>query len=214
MIADAAQSLAGLLRDVLDVIRAEAGRDGAEAADYDPRRLLTSIAGVLRPSLRGRPLELRGRRRPGVPDALHGDAARVRQIVLNLASQRGQVHGARRGADRTPRVGGRHAADHGLRHRPRASPTRTSRGCSSRGRATTAGRGPGTGLGLSIARRLARAMGGDVTVVSRARRGLGVHAGAAAGRGRGWRPARASTRRPRWPRAACWWPRTTPRCGA
>src|SRR4051794_16007249 len=45
VIGDAAQSLGGLLRDVLDVSRAEAGRE-ADTADYDPRRLLSSIAGV------------------------------------------------------------------------------------------------------------------------------------------------------------------------
>jgi PAS domain S-box-containing protein len=86
VIADAAQSLSGLLRDVLDVTRAEAGRIETEATDYDPRRLLMSVAGVLRPNLRGRPLELRVSVDPAVPDALRGDAARVRQIVLNLAS--------------------------------------------------------------------------------------------------------------------------------
>ena len=86
VIADAAQALGGLVRDTLDVIRAEAGRGEQEAEDYDPRRLLTSIAGVLRPSLRGRPLELLVEVDADVPDALRGDAARVRQIVLNLAS--------------------------------------------------------------------------------------------------------------------------------
>ena len=86
VIGDAAQSLSGLLRDVLDVSRAEAGREEPEAADYDPRRLLTSIAGVLRPSLRGRPLSLEVDVDAEVPDVLKGDAARVRQIVLNLAS--------------------------------------------------------------------------------------------------------------------------------
>ena len=86
MIADAAQALGGLVRDTLDVTRAEAGRGEHEAEDYDPRRLLTSIAGVLRPSLRGRPLELLVDVDADVPDALRGDPARVRQIVLNLAS--------------------------------------------------------------------------------------------------------------------------------
>ena len=86
VITDAAHSLTALLRDVLDVTRAEAGRGESEATDYDPRRLLTSVAGVLRPSLRGRPLELRVSVDPAVPDALRGDSARVRQIVLNLAS--------------------------------------------------------------------------------------------------------------------------------
>src|SRR4051794_2901020 len=165
VISDAAQSLTGLLRDVLDVTRAEAGRIESEAADYDPRRLLTSVAGVLRPSLRERPLELRVAVDPAVPDALRGDAARVRQIVLNLASnaakytERGValLDGSVAGEELLVAVSdtGRGIAEDEL---PRLFEpwTRTH------GRAWA-----GTGLGLSIARRLARAMGGDVTVVSR-----------------------------------------------
>jgi PAS domain S-box-containing protein len=164
VIADAAQALGGLVRDVLDVSRAEAGRIEQEAAGYDPRQLLTSIAGVLRPSLRGRPLELLVDVDADVPDALHGDAARVRQIVLNLASN----------AVKYTESG--HA-----RIRARVSGERLLITVSDTGRGidgedlqrlfepwtrnhTRAW--AGTGLGLSIARRLARAMGGDVTVVS------------------------------------------------
>jgi PAS domain S-box-containing protein len=164
VIADAAQALGGLVRDVLDVSRAEAGRIAQESAGYDPRQLLTSIAGVLRPSLRGRPLELLVDVDADVPDALHGDAARVRQIVLNLASN----------AVKYTESG--HA-----RIRARVNDERLLVTVSDTGRGidgedlqrlfepwtrnhTRAW--AGTGLGLSIARRLARAMGGDVTVVS------------------------------------------------
>jgi PAS domain S-box-containing protein len=164
VISDAAMSLTGLLRDVLDVTRAEAGRSETEAADYDPRRLLTSVAGVLRPSLRGRPIELRVQVHPAVPDALRGDAARVRQIVLNLASnavkytERGEaVIDASVSADKflvTVSDTGRGIAEDEL-------PQLFEPWTRNHGRAWA-----GTGLGLSIARRLARAMGGDVSVVS------------------------------------------------
>jgi PAS domain S-box-containing protein len=164
VISDAALSLTGLLRDVLDVTRAEAGRGEAVAADYDPRRLLTSVAGVLRPSLRGRPIELRVQVHPAVPDALHGDAARVRQIVLNLASnavkytERGEaVIDASVTADKfrvTVSDTGRGIAEDDL-------PQLFEPWTRNHGRAWA-----GTGLGLSIARRLARAMGGEVSVWS------------------------------------------------
>jgi PAS domain S-box-containing protein len=164
VIADAAQALGGLVRDTLDVTRAEAGRAEHEPEDYDPRRLLTSIAGVLRPSLRGRPLELLVEVGPEVPDALRGHPARVRQIVLNLASN----------AVKYTESGHARIAAHADGERVRITVSDTGRGIGEEDlqrlfepwtrnhtRAWA-----GTGLGLSIARRLARAMGGDVTVVS------------------------------------------------
>ena len=164
VIADAAQALGGLVRDTLDVTRAEAGRAEGESEDYDPRRLLTSIAGVLRPSLRGRPLELLVEVDPEVPDALHGDAARVRQIVLNLASN----------AVKYTETGHARIAARAEDERLYITVSDTGKGIAGEdlGRLfepwtrnhTKAW--AGTGLGLSIARRLARAMGGDVTVVS------------------------------------------------
>ncbi len=184
VIGDAAGSLSGLLRDVLDVSRAEAGREEPEAVDYDPRRLLASIAGVLRPSLRDRPLSLEVDVDPEVPHALHGDAARVRQIVLNLASN--AVKYTETGSARI------HAAVAGSRLLITVSDTGpgiVSEDLARLFEPWTRGHGrawAGTGLGLSIARRLARAMGGDVTVVSRVGHGsaftleLPLLAGAAA----------------------------------
>jgi PAS domain S-box-containing protein len=164
VIADAAQALGGLVRDTLDVSRVEAGRAERVQEDYDPRRLLTSIAGVLRPSLRGRPLELLVDVDADVPDALRGDPARVRQIVLNLAS-----NAVKYTESGHARISAR--VDDG---RVLITVSDTGRGIAGQdlqrlfepwtrnhGRAWA-----GTGLGLSIARRLARAMGGDVTVMS------------------------------------------------
>lgn len=164
VIADAAQALGGLVRDTLDVTRAEAGRTASEAEDYDPRRLLTSIAGVLRPSLRGRPLELLVDVEPDVPDALHGDAARVRQIVLNLAT-----NAVKYTESGHARIAARVDGDRLL-----ITVSDTGRGIAAEDlqrlfepwTRNHTNAWAGTGLGLSIARRLARAMDGDVTVIS------------------------------------------------
>lgn len=164
VISDAAQSLTGLLRDVLDVSRAEAGREESEASDYDPRRLLTSVAGVLRPSLRGRNVDLLVDVDPHVPDALRGDPARVRQIVLNLASN----------AVKYTEEGHARIDAHVDGDKLKITVSDTGRGIAEEDLArlfepwtrTHTRAWAGTGLGLSIARRLARAMDGDVTVVS------------------------------------------------
>lgn len=164
VISDAAQSLTGLLRDVLDVSRAEAGREESEASDYDLRRLLGSVAGVLRPSLRGRNVELLVSVDPHVPDALRGDPARVRQIVLNLASN----------AVKYTEEGHARIDAHVDGDTLKVTVSDTGRGIAEEDLArlfepwtrTHTRAWAGTGLGLSIARRLARAMDGDVTVVS------------------------------------------------
>src|SRR4029079_11844556 len=135
-----------------------------EAEDCDPGPLLTSIAGILRPSLRGRPLELLVEVDADVPDALRGDPARVRQIVLNLASNAVKYtesgHARFRACIGGERVlitvsdTGRGIGEQDLQRLFEPWTRNHTRAWA------------GTGLGLSIARRLARAMGGDVTVVS------------------------------------------------
>ena len=64
-----------VLGDVLDVARIEAGQVDLAIADYDVRRLLEAVAGVLRPTLRARPLELHVTVGDDVPGFLRGDAA-------------------------------------------------------------------------------------------------------------------------------------------
>jgi len=164
VISDAAQALGDLVRDVLDVTRAEAVREEPEAADYDPRRLLTSVAGVLRPSLRGRPLELRVEVDDAVPAALRGDAARVRQIVLNLAS-----NAVKYTASGHATIGARVAGERLLITIADTGPGIAAEDLARLFEPWTRNHTSawaGTGLGLSIARRLARAMGGDVTARS------------------------------------------------
>ncbi len=164
IVADAAEALSGLLGDVLDVSRIEAGEIVLEESDYDLNRLLTNVAGVLRPTLRGRPLTLAVALADSVPSSLRGDVARVRQIVLNLASNAVKYTGRGRIELRAQAAGDRlriTVADTG----PGIAPDLLARLFEP----WTRGHGrewAGTGLGLGIARRLARAMDGDVTAIS------------------------------------------------
>ena len=119
---------------------------------------------------------------PNCRDVVVGDAGRLRQILLNLLSQRREVHRARRGAaDGRRRGGSRRArvgpaplgADVEVRDTGIGIPPAAWTGCSSRSARSTSSisrRYGGTGLGLAISRRLAELMGGSLQAESTARR--------------------------------------------
>jgi PAS domain S-box-containing protein len=81
---DAAESLLGLLNDILDLSKIEAGRLEFETVEFDIRRLLESTAKVLGVRASSKGLELATEIAPDVPARLLGDPARLRQILVNL----------------------------------------------------------------------------------------------------------------------------------
>jgi len=92
-----AQALLVLLNDILDFSKIEAGK-----LDLDPHpfRLHELIADALKPlrvRARAKNLELACHVAPGVPDALVGDAGRLRQVLVNIVgnalkfTERGEV---------------------------------------------------------------------------------------------------------------------------
>ncbi|MFZ5995107.1 MAG: ATP-binding protein [Thermodesulfobacteriota bacterium] len=84
MARSAADSLHNLLNDILDFSRIEAGKLVLEKTDFNFRSVINSVVDLLRLPAKGRGLELRCDIPDDVPDALSGDAGRLRQILLNL----------------------------------------------------------------------------------------------------------------------------------
>jgi CheY-like chemotaxis protein len=81
---DSADHLLGLVNDILDFARIEAGRLEIEAAPLDLERVVQGVAELLSPKAHEKGLEIAWAVDGDVPQVL-GDEGRLRQILFNLA---------------------------------------------------------------------------------------------------------------------------------
>lgn len=92
-----AESLLGLINDILDLSKIEAGRLDLDTLDFDLGDLLKETSAILRHRADAKGLRLACRVDADVPVRLRGDAGRLRQILVNLAdnaikfTKRGEV---------------------------------------------------------------------------------------------------------------------------
>jgi signal transduction histidine kinase/DNA-binding response OmpR family regulator len=162
-----AEALLGLLNDLLDQTKIEAGRLQLDEQTFDLRGLLGELGDLFRPRLADGAVELVLAIAPEVPVALRGDALRLRQILINLVGN----------AVKFTRTGHIEVVVTGTWSEGRAALTFTVRDTGigitteqaarlfqpfAQADAGTARRFGGTGLGLALSRSLARMMGGDV----------------------------------------------------
>jgi signal transduction histidine kinase len=179
-IAASGQHLRGLIDDILDLSRIEAGRltVGSEVGVTGPA--VMAAIGLVRPLAAAKHVFLADRCQ-GDPDALFfGDAHRVQQVLVNLLSnatkftpENGRIS-VQCGTMQHPTVDleARSASgwtyfaveDNGVGIAPEMLERIFQPFVQGEGGYTRAH--PGTGLGLTISRRLARLMGGDLTVES------------------------------------------------
>ncbi|WP_455833650.1 response regulator [Pseudarthrobacter siccitolerans] len=82
----AGEALLALINDILDFSKLEAGKVDLDVRPFDPRVLVEEVAGLLAEPAQAKNLELIAYCEPGVPARLVGDSGRIRQILLNLAS--------------------------------------------------------------------------------------------------------------------------------
>ncbi len=172
----AGQHLLRIVNDALDLARIEAGKLALDDAPFDPRAVLREVDALLRPSAQAKSL-LFETHATDVPQALRGDCARVRQILLNLGNnaikftERGSVRIvlARTLAmqDSQHDVAGLHVtvADTGPGLNAEQRARLFQRFEQADGGRTTARYG-GSGLGLAICQELTAAMGGQIAVDS------------------------------------------------
>ena len=174
--ADLAQSsgeaLLSVINDILDFSKIEARKLDLELRDFDLREVLRGVSGLLSQIAEEKGLKLICRVGLGVPVNLRGDAARLRQILLNLGGNalkftaRGEV-AIDVECDRVSET----------RATMRFSLTDTGIGIPVERQAdmfepftqadgSTTRKYGGTGLGLAICRQLVELMGGEIGVAS------------------------------------------------
>lgn len=80
------QHLMGVINDVLDFSKIEAGKLDLEEADFSLTETLESVVTLLGQKAQDRGLRLGLEIGTGAPDALNGDALRLRQILINYTN--------------------------------------------------------------------------------------------------------------------------------
>ncbi len=80
----AADNLLIVINDLLDFVKIEAGKMELDPADFSLRQALGDTLRALSVRAHRKNLELVSSLQPDVPDALIGDAGRLRQVLLNL----------------------------------------------------------------------------------------------------------------------------------
>jgi len=175
LVRESALSLLTIINDILDFSKMEAGKIDLELIEFSVLPLVEGCAELLSSSSRERGLSLMTFVDPAVPRVLQGDPVRLRQVLLNLASnaikftERGEV---------VIRVSLEPGAGDVLRF----AVSDTGIGLSDMARkhlfqpfvqadGSTSRRYGGTGLGLSICKRLVELMGGQIGIESRQEEG-------------------------------------------
>lgn len=177
----ASETLLGVIDDVLDYSRIEAGKLSLETIPFELDRVVDKVIGVLALKARDKGLELGFRIDPKVPRHLRGDPMRLGQVLINLINnaikftETGEV---------SVRVGLIDADADGASLRFEISDTGIGIPAERRDALfqpfsqiddSTTRRFGGTGLGLSICKQLVEMMGGEIGVDSAPDQGSRFH---------------------------------------
>lgn len=78
------EHLLGLINDILDLAKIEAGKMNLEERDFVLDRMLNSVVAMVRPRADQKELEFRFKASKELAISVHGDEKRLRQILINL----------------------------------------------------------------------------------------------------------------------------------
>ena len=171
------EHLLQIINDILDLSKIEAGRLEIEAVECSPLQIIGEVQSLMAARAQGRGVELRVEFDGPMPASVHTDSTRLRQILLNLVGN--ALKFTNTGSVRlVSRVLAPGSAESRLEFRVIDTGIGISQEQLSKlfqpftqADASTSRKFGGTGLGLTIARRLAGMLGGEVSVESELGRG-------------------------------------------
>ena len=165
--------LMGIINDVLDISKIEAGKMTVERVACSPCRIAGEVVSSMRARAAAKNLALEVECCMPLPETIRSDLIRLRQILMNLVgnavkfTESGGVRLVVRMLDSpqaaNPRIGFE-VIDTGVGMTPEQVPSIFTP--FSQGDTSMARRYGGTGLGLTISKRFAEMLGGDITVWS------------------------------------------------
>ncbi|RLA94834.1 MAG: hypothetical protein DRG69_04515, partial [Deltaproteobacteria bacterium] len=172
MLRTAAENLLGIINDILDLSKIEAGRLELERTEFELGELVETTAATLATRAHKKGLELACRISPKVPKRVIGDPMRLRQVLVNLVgnaikfTEKGHVlinveEKERKGNHSTVLFS---VSDTGIGI-PEDKQKKIFESFTQADSSTTRRFG-GTGLGLTISKRLVERMGGKIWVES------------------------------------------------
>ena len=166
-------ALLALINDILDYSKLDAGKLDLEHAPFDPYNLVQSVTELLSPKAAEKGIEIASFVNPATPRRLIGDEARLRQVLINLVGNgvkftdyggvaiEASTHQTDTGETvftvdvRDTGIGITESAQQAIFEEfAQADPEHKRRA-------------QGTGLGLAISQRLAKAMGGEISIKSK-----------------------------------------------
>lgn len=168
--------LLGLVHDILDLSKIEAGQMEFECVSCRPYQIIAEVASVLRPKAQEKGLTLECRWNGGVPETIYTDPARLQQLLTNLAGN----------AIKFTETGGvqivAELVHHNNKPQLKISVTDTGIGIPMdkvkyifdpfvQADSSVTREYGGTGLGLAISRRITSGLGGQLTVHSEVGKG-------------------------------------------
>lgn len=168
----AAHALLGILDDILDFSKVEAGKMTLDPEPFVLSNLVSDLETIMSANLRGKPLSLMFNVDPLIPEIVIGDASRINQVLINLGGNaikftaNGAVHVS---------VTLKHLTSKEVELAFSVNDTGIGLSLEQQGRifesfaqadVSTSRRFGGTGLGLSITQRLLELMGSKLQVRS------------------------------------------------